>query len=71
VLFTWLYRNTGGSVLLPWLLHGAVNVWPGLVGGAGSEVRLVWIQAALFVLVAAAVVGRYGPNLGPPDSRSA
>jgi membrane protease YdiL (CAAX protease family) len=71
VLMTWLYRSTGGSVLLPWLLHGAVNAWPVLVGGAGSEVRLAWIQAALFVLVAAAVVAGYGPKLGPPASHSA
>lgn len=65
VLMTWLYRSTGGSVLLPWLFHGAVNIWPGLVGGAGGEVQLAWIQTALLVLVAAAVVVRYGPDLGP------
>lgn len=54
VLMTWLYRGTGGSVLLTTLFHGAANAWPGLVGGAGSEVALAWIQAAL--LVATAVV---------------
>lgn len=68
VLMTWLYRGTGGSVLLTTLFHGAVNVWPGLVGGAGSEATLAWLQAALLTLAAAAVVARYGPNLGPPSS---
>jgi membrane protease YdiL (CAAX protease family) len=66
VLMTWLYRGTGGSVLIPWLFHGAVNAWPGLVGGAGSEVQLAWIQAALIALAAAAVVARYGPDLARP-----
>lgn len=71
VLMTWMYRGTGGSVLIPWLFHGAVNVWPGLVGGAGSELRLAWIQAALLVLAAAVVAARYGPDLRSPGSNSA
>lgn len=68
VLMTWLYRRTGGSVLLTTLLHGAANVWPGLFGGAGDEVQLAWIQTALLVLTAAVLVTRYGPDLGPPTS---
>jgi uncharacterized protein len=68
VLMTWLYRSTGGSVLIPWLFHGAVNAWPGLLGGAGSEATLEWIRAALFALVAVAIVARYGPALGPTAS---
>lgn len=68
VLMTWLYRGTGGSVLVPWLFHGAVNAWPSLLGGAGSEVRLAWVQAALVALAAAAVVTRYGPDLRSPRS---
>jgi membrane protease YdiL (CAAX protease family) len=68
VLMTWLYRSTGGSVLLTTLFHGAVNVWPSLVGGTGNEVALAWTQAALLTLAAAAVVARYGPALGPPTS---
>lgn len=70
VLMTWLYRGTGGSVLLPWLFHGAVNAWPGLLGGAGGEVRLAWIQTALLVLAAAVVVARSGRDLrlSPPDT---
>ncbi|NTU81142.1 MAG: CPBP family intramembrane metalloprotease [Chloroflexales bacterium] len=66
VLMTWLYRGTGGSVLLPWLFHGAVNAWPRLVGGAGSEARLIWLAAALLALAAAAVVVRRGPDLSWP-----
>jgi uncharacterized protein len=67
-LMSWVYRSTGGSVLLTILLHGAANVWPGLVGGTASEVTLAWVQAVLLVLVASAVVVRYGPDLGPPTS---
>jgi membrane protease YdiL (CAAX protease family) len=67
-LMTWVYRSTGGSVLLTILLHGAANVWPSLVGGTASEVTLAWVQAVLLGLVASAVVVRYGPELGPPTS---
>lgn len=66
VLMTWMYRGTGGSVLVPWLFHGAVNAWPGLLGGAGGEVRLAWIQTGLLVLAAVMVVARYGPDLRSP-----
>lgn len=68
VLMTWLYRRTGGSVLLTTLFHGAINIWPGLVGGTSNEVALAWFQAALLVLSAVAVIARYGPDLGPPTS---
>jgi membrane protease YdiL (CAAX protease family) len=70
-LMTWVYRSTGGSVLLTILLHGAANVWPDLVGGTASEVTLAWVRAVLLVLVASMVVARYGPDLGPPTSDGA
>jgi membrane protease YdiL (CAAX protease family) len=70
-LLTWVYRSTGGSVLLTILLHGAANIWPSLVGGTASEVTVAWIQAMLLVLTASVVVARYGPDLGPRMSKSA
>jgi membrane protease YdiL (CAAX protease family) len=70
-LMTWIYRGTGGSVLLTILLHGAINVWPDLVGGTTSEVTLAWVQAALLVLVASVIVARHGPDLAPRTSNGA
>jgi membrane protease YdiL (CAAX protease family) len=64
ILMTWVYRGTGGSVLLSVLLHGAANMWPDLVGGTTSEVTLAWVQAVLLMLVASVVVARCGPDLG-------
>jgi membrane protease YdiL (CAAX protease family) len=69
-LMTWVYRGTGGSMLLTILLHGAINVWPSLVGGTASEVTLAWVQAALLVLVASVAVARYGPDLESRTSYS-
>lgn len=65
IIFTWLYNNTGGSVLLPMLLHGAANTAAGwyLIGGAeglqttlgyGSYTLVVWILALILIAV-------YGP----------
>jgi membrane protease YdiL (CAAX protease family) len=71
IVMTWVYRSTGGSVLLTTLLHGAANVWPDLVGGTTSEVTLAWVRAMLLVLVASMVVARYGRDLGPPTSDEA
>lgn len=69
-LITWLSVKTRGSVLLIALFHGAVNAWPALLGGGGSAVALAWIQAAVLVLAAGAVVARYGPDLGAPAPHS-
>lgn len=63
-LATWVYRNTGGSVLLMILFHGALNAWPPLIGDGG------FMGGVLCVLTAVAVVARYGPNLRPPLPRS-
>jgi membrane protease YdiL (CAAX protease family) len=56
VLITWIYRSTGGSVLIIILLHGAFNAWPALIGDGGS------VAFALQVLAALVIVVLYGPT---------
>jgi len=61
VLITWIFNNTGGSVLLTMLAHGAFNltitILPLLPSAAGSErplviaVILLYIAALLVILV--------------------
>ncbi len=57
VLFTWVYNNTRGSVLLGVLFHAAFNTSSGLWQG---DPRATWLVAGLLWLVVLAVVWRYG-----------
>ena len=66
VVTAWVWTHTGGSLLLPMLMHASVNsvtfVWRWF--GGPDQVRLWWIWAALWVVVAVAVVVVGGPQLG-------
>jgi membrane protease YdiL (CAAX protease family) len=64
VLFTWIFNNTGGSVLMVAVCHGALNAWVGgyfdVAGWAGAVGRGCLL--VLTVLVALSVVLVYGPR---------
>jgi len=60
ILFTWLFNNTNGSVLIAMLFHASVGaVGPSffapMFSGADS-VRYSWLLAALYCIVAVVVV---------------
>jgi membrane protease YdiL (CAAX protease family) len=67
VVVAWVWVHTGGSLLLPMLLHASNNavtfVWRWFAGA--DQLRLWWIWAALWVALAVAVVARNGPRLIP------
>jgi uncharacterized protein len=65
ILICWMWLHTGGSLLLPMLLHASNNtialVW-GMFEG-GDRLRLWWIWCALWVTAAAVIVFTTGKNL--------
>jgi uncharacterized protein len=65
IVVAWIFRHTGGSVLMPMLMHASNNsvavVWRMFEGA--DQVRLWWIWAVLWVLAAVAVVFAYGKDL--------
>ena len=69
-VYTWVFNNTGGSILLAALLHAAINMSSGLVTGLvpGLEdafnVQLYGACAIAFVTVAAVLVAATRGRLG-------
>jgi uncharacterized protein len=65
VVVAWVWVHTGGSLLLPMLLHASNNavtfVWRWFAGP--DQLPLWWIWAALWVALAVAVVATNGPRL--------
>lgn len=65
VVITWMWLHTGGSLLLPVLLHTANNsaafVWRWFAGP--DQLQLWWISAGLWVAATAAIVVVTGPRL--------
>jgi uncharacterized protein len=64
VVFTWVYNGTRGSVLLVILMHGSANTifrffGPMLIGSAAYG-QLWWLLAALWWVVALAVIAIFG-----------
>lgn len=60
VLYTWMYNNTSGSVLLAYLFHGAANTWSQVFSIDHANPWVGWIMAGLLVLAAVMVVAASG-----------
>jgi hypothetical protein len=79
ILFGWIVNSTQGSVLLALLFLAADGLLiQGNVGLTGADAtRLLWLQVAVWCLMAIVVVLVRGRNLGrsvihhmPPDKRT-
>ena len=56
ILYTWIYNNTRGSVLLAYLFHASANTWTQVFSIDHANPTIGWILVGLMVLVAATVV---------------
>ncbi len=63
ILFTWVYNNTSGSILMSILLHTAVNGWASVIPiypSAANSLRPYAIATALLIIIAALIVLVFG-----------
>lgn len=71
IVFTWLFNNTKGSVLLAMLFHASVDVWTPLFNplfsGADAQRQTIWL-VALYAALAVLLVLLTSKELGrKPD----
>jgi uncharacterized protein len=62
ILFTWLFNNTGGSLLLAYLMHAASNFWPRVLPMAAIVGPFAWLPDAITIVAIVLVVLIYGPT---------
>jgi len=56
VLYTWMYNNTRGSVLMAYLFHAAANTWTQVFSIDHANGSLNWFVAGLILLAAMSVI---------------
>lgn len=62
ILFTWLYNNTRGSVLLAYLMHAAFNTWTSFFSIDAANHLQSWMLNGVFIVLAVIVVIVSGPE---------
>lgn len=64
VIYTWMYNNTRGSLLLAHLFHAASNVTLGVLPilpmNTGGDIRPLWITVIILIIIAVSIVFKYG-----------
>ena len=60
ILFTWMFNNTRGSVLLAYMLHASGNTWTRIFSIYPSYHFQDWMMTLVMVIVAAVVVAASG-----------
>jgi len=60
VVYTWLFNNTGGSVLAVTLLHAGTNLWGRLLGPVPTATPAAAVFAAVNVLLAVVLLLVFG-----------
>jgi membrane protease YdiL (CAAX protease family) len=60
ILYTWMYNNTRGSVLMAYLFHAAANTWSQVFSIDHANSWIGWILTGLLVLVGVIVLAISG-----------
>jgi uncharacterized protein len=61
ILFTWVFNNTRGSLLLAYLMHAASNFWPRVWPMATLTSPYAWLPDGVTILAVVLLVMIYGP----------
>ena len=61
ILFTWIYNNTQGSLLLVYMFHAAFNTWTQVFQVEAPGTWLSWLRAGSICVAAVIIVMVYGP----------
>ena len=70
VLYTWMYNNTGGSVLLAYLFHASANTWTQIFSIDHANPTLRWVTSGLIIAAAVIVILAAGAeNLSQKNTR--
>lgn len=66
VIYTWIYNNTKGSLLIVHIFHAASNVTLGVLPvlpmDVGNDIRPLWVTVIILVIISITIVLRYGPK---------
>jgi len=70
ILFTWLYNNTRGSVLLAYLMHAAMNTWTEFFAIDPANLFQGWMLNGVLIVIAVIAIAVSGAeNLSRTNSR--
>lgn len=61
-IYTWVFNNTRGSVLLAAVVHGAGNTWAGYLDNYRGDIGNLWALAGLTLAVALIIILLAGPE---------
>jgi membrane protease YdiL (CAAX protease family) len=61
VIYTWVFNNTKGSVLLAAVVHGAGNTWAGYFDNYRGDMGNLWAFAGLTLAAAIVIIILAGP----------
>ena len=71
IIYTWVFNNTRGSVLLAALVHGAGNTWAAYLDNYRGDLGNLFALAGVTVAVAVIIVLLAGPeNLSRRNERN-